>query len=242
MHYPSIQLSFISNFFPIFADVPLENCKAIQESGFNTTGLYVIQPKHKGGEFTVFCDMTLLGGGWTVIQRRVDASVNFNRKYRFYRNGFGNYFENFWLGLEKIHQLTHEADDVDLYIGLESFNGESRHAVFSNFFVENEDAGYTLRLGQYVNENSTAGDSLVSHSGMRFSTKDLDRDSLSGTNCAEALKGGWWYKNCHESNLNGVYYEDGKLPTHLPDGILWQDWLGDRTPLKTVVIATRPKN
>lgn len=189
----------------------------------------------------MFCDMNLLGGGWTIVQRRVDDSLNFNRKYKSYRNGFGSYFENFWLGLEKIHQLTHDNKDSELYIGLESFEGETAYATFSDFSLDNEDAGYTLRLGEYKGD-STAGDSLASHQGMRFSTEDMDRDGLSSVNCAKHLKGGWWYKNCHESNLNGVYYKDGVLPSEIPDGIVWQGWLGDNTPLKTVVIATRPKN
>ena len=223
------------------ADIPLENCKAIQESGLNTTGLYVIRPKHNSGEFTVFCDMTLLGGGWTVIQRRIDDSLNFNRKYRSYQNGFGNFFENFWLGLEKMHQLTHGIENMELHVGLESFNGDNAFARFSNFFIENEDAGYTLRIGE-CDPASTAGDSLASHNGMRFSTKDNDRDSLRTVNCAEVTKGGWWYKNCHDSNLNGLYYKNGKLASHIPDGIIWQHWLGDSASLKTVVLAIRPKN
>ncbi len=185
--------------------------------------------------------MTLLGGGWTIIQRRVDDSVDFYRKYRSYRNGFGSYFENFWLGLEKIHQLTHETENMELYVGLESFQGDTKFAIFPNFFLDNEEAGYTLRLGQYDGD-STAGDSLASHNGMMFSTKDLDRDNLPDVHCAKTLKGGWWYKDCHESNLNGVYYADGKLPGYIPNGIFWQSWLGDSTPLKTVVMATRPKN
>ncbi|XP_064393816.1 uncharacterized protein LOC135341231 [Halichondria panicea] len=221
--------------------IPLENCKAIQESGLNTTGLYVIRPKHNSGEFTVFCDMTLLGGGWTVIQRRIDDSLNFNRKYRSYQNGFGDFFENFWLGLEKMHQLTHGIENMELHVGLESFNGDNAFARFSNFFIENEDAGYTLRIGE-CDPASTAGDSLASHNGMRFSTKDNDRDSLRTVNCAEVTKGGWWYKNCHDSNLNGLYYKNGKLASHIPDGIIWQHWLGDSASLKTVVLAIRPKN
>ncbi len=232
-------LFYVASFSP--ADIPLENCKAIQESGFNTSGLYVIRPKHNSGEFTVFCDMTLLGGGWTVIQRRLDDSLNFNRKFKSYQNGFGDFFENFWLGLEKMHQLTHGTEDMELHVGLESFNGGNAFARFSNFFIENEDAGYTLRIGE-CDPTSTAGDSLASHNGMKFSTTDNDRDSLKDINCAEMTKGGWWYKNCHDSNLNGLYYKNGKLASHVPDGIIWQHWLGDSTSLKTVVLAIRPKN
>ena len=228
--------------FYLSTDVPLENCKAIQDSGFNKTGLYKVQPNGAIGEFTVFCDMTLLEGGWTVLQRRIDGSVNFNRKFSSYRNGFGNFFENFWLGLEKIHQLTHNMDNMEFYVGLENFEGETAFARYSSFAIDNEDAGYTLRIGGF-SRSSTAGDSLATHNGQRFSTYDKDRDTLRKTNCAALTKGGWWYRNCHDSNLNGVWYEKGELADpRIPDGIIWQHWIGNTHSLKTVVLAIRPSN
>lgn len=33
----------------------------------------------------VFCDMDTNGGGWTLIQRREDGSVNFQRKWKDYK-------------------------------------------------------------------------------------------------------------------------------------------------------------
>jgi ficolin len=44
--------------------------------------------------------------GWTVIQRRVDGRENFSRDWDDYKEGFGNLQDEFWLGNEKIHQLT----------------------------------------------------------------------------------------------------------------------------------------
>ena len=48
----------------------------------------------------------LAGGGRTVIQERMDGSVNFNRTQEDYKHGFGNLVGEFWLGLDKINRLT----------------------------------------------------------------------------------------------------------------------------------------
>jgi len=53
-------------------------------------------------------------------------------------------------------------------------------------------------------------DCMVAHLGMKFSTKDRDNDLANGS-CAQAWKGGWWYKNCFAANLNGEYNESGSL-------------------------------
>lgn len=42
------------------------------------------------------------------------------------------------------------------------------------------------------------------HNGRPFSAKDKDPDPL-GIHCARAYMGGWWYKNCYKTNLNGLY-------------------------------------
>ena len=72
-----------------------------------------------------------------------------------------------------------------------------------------------------------AGDSLSNHNhmmfstGKTFSTKDRDND-LSGSSCAQSHKGAWWYQNCHDSNLNGLYLR-GKHTSHA-DGVNWKHW------------------
>ena len=44
---------------------------------------------------------------YTVIQRRVDGTVDFEQKlWDDYAAGFGDVAGNFWIGLETMHQLT----------------------------------------------------------------------------------------------------------------------------------------
>jgi len=47
-----------------------------------------------------------VAAGWTVIQKRLDGSVDFYRNWTEYRRGFGQPEGEFWLGNERIHQLT----------------------------------------------------------------------------------------------------------------------------------------
>ena len=54
----------------------------------------------------MYCNQTTAGGGWTVIQEKMDSSVNFNRTPDDYKHGFGNLVGEFWLGLDKINHLT----------------------------------------------------------------------------------------------------------------------------------------
>ena len=67
------------------------------------------------------------------------------------------------------------------------------------------------------------GDALRYHLGKKFSTRDQDNDAWSRS-CAVMLKGGWWYGDCHYSNLNGLYYHTGSYTSTNADGVEWRQW------------------
>ena len=142
------------------------------------------------------------GGGWTVFQRRQDGSVDFNRSWRDYEDGFGNLTGEFWLGLGKINRLTKEQSNT-LRVDLGDFDGNTSYAQYTTFSVGDNTTEYTLTVGGY---SGTAGDSLAwYHNGMKFSTSDNDNDNYSG-NCALRWPGAWWFNNCFTSHLNGPYH------------------------------------
>ena len=46
---------------------------------------------------------------WIIVMQRFDGSLDFNRGWIEYRNGFGNRGQGeFWLGNEKVHLLTNK--------------------------------------------------------------------------------------------------------------------------------------
>ena len=55
-----------------------------------------------------YCDGATAGGGWLVVQRRQDGSVDFNRGWVDYEDGFGSLTGEFWYGLRPLHCLTNQ--------------------------------------------------------------------------------------------------------------------------------------
>ena len=134
------------------------SCTALLDNGFNSSGVYTINPDDSK-LIQVLCDMTTDGGGWTVFQRRLDGSVDFYLGWESYKNGFGDLNGEFWLGNEDLHRLT-ASDDVTLRVDLEDFDGDIRYAEYATFKVAEEEDNYRLLIEGY---NGTAGDSMTTH-------------------------------------------------------------------------------
>ena len=174
------------------------DCQELFSAGFKESGVYTVNPTNKAS-FEVFCDMKTDGGGWTVFHKRFNGAWDFYRGWEEYKNGFGDIREEFWLGNEKIHQLTEIPSQ--LRVEIKTKNDGNHYAKYSTFTVTNEASNYTLLVWFY---SGTAKDQLTQHRGMAFTTKDRDNDE-DGGNCAVDQKGAWWYKRCYNSNLNSNY-------------------------------------
>ncbi|XP_063776584.1 fibrinogen alpha chain [Pseudophryne corroboree] len=217
------------------------------------SGIFKIRPEGSHRGLSVYCDQDTQLGGWILIQQREDGSVNFNRTWEDYKNGFGSVDGNgkgeLWLGNEYIHLLSRK--ETILRIELEDWSGKQVYAEY-NFRLGSESEGYALNVNSY---DGSAGDALIegskddreytSHVNMKFSTYDRDSDKWE-ENCAEMYGGGWWYNNCQAANLNGIYYPGGQYdprnnaPYEIENGIIWVLFKPVDYSLKTVKMKIRP--
>ena len=165
--------------------------------------MYTVNPANKTS-FEVFCDMKTDGGGWTVFHRRFNGFVGFYRGWDEYKNGFGDVRGEYWLGNEKIHQLTEIPSQLRVEISTTSSG--NKYAKYSNFTITNEATNYTLFVDFY---SGSATDQLYNHNGMAFTTKDRDNDKQKSYNCAVSYRGAWWFKSCGGNTLNGNYGNSG---------------------------------
>nr|XP_020653723.1 fibrinogen-like protein 1 [Pogona vitticeps] len=222
------------------------DCAEIHKQGIRDNGIYTIQPIPLRQPFEAYCDMVTDGGGWTIIQRRQDGTVDFNRTWQEYKQGFGSLQGEHWLGNEHIHSLTRLGQHM-LRVELEDWHGVKRHAVYHKFKVASEANKYRLTVREY---QGNAGNALsysrnYNHDHKCFTTWDSDNDNYAMGNCGAYYGAGWWFDSCLAANLNGKYHQ-GRY-SGVTSGIYWGTWyilIDKRTnqkySFKKVEMKTRP--
>ncbi|XP_055528519.1 angiopoietin-related protein 6-like [Wyeomyia smithii] len=196
-----------------------DSCRTVPSEFSN---VFMIRPSGVDTQpFMAYCEQNFLGGGWIVIHRRFNGTVNFTRSWEEYRDGFGEPDGEHWMGLDKIYKITRSAK-YELLVVLKDFDGIGKIAHYDGFSVDSEGAKYKLRLGNY--DHGNAEDSLSASNGTKFSTYDQDNDHHSDS-CAGFFKSGWWFSDCMNANLNGPYnqYEKNNLT---------MNWFGFRKDLQ----------
>lgn len=158
-------------------------------------GFFLIAPQGQQHPIMARCE-----GEWTVVQKRFDGTVDFNRSWDEYSYGFGSPTTEFWIGNEKLHHLTQD-NCTKLRIEMQDIYDNFWYAEYGYFKVESRESGYRLIISDYT---GNASDALDYQNHMEFSAVDIDRD-ISNTNCAGNYEGGWWFSHCQHANLNGRY-------------------------------------
>ena len=216
--------------------VPVWDCSDMPYG--TASGVFSILEGAGGPPVWAYCDFSD-PAGWTVLQRRQDTAtqLGFDRPYDDYRYGFGELDAEFWWGLEYMWRVTARHDRVyELMIELADFDGNSRHALYGEFSISSHEGQFQLFASNYSGD---AGDSLSYHSGMKFSAMDQDND-ISTAHCGDIYQAGWWFRSCHQCNLNGIYFGNNN-PTVAQNGVVWSTWRGFYYSLKDVVMKIRPR-
>jgi len=196
---------------------PQRDCLAHRQNGMKIDGYYTVTMN--GYRTTqVYCDQTTSGGGWTVIQRRMDGSTNFYRRWNEYKVGFGKLHREFWLGNENIHLLSLQAvypkgSELMINMRLHGYTGNYWYR-YSHFQVDSERSHYLLHVSG-ASGNLSPSVFVSYQNKVEFSTWDKDRDGSSSYNCAQSYQfSGWWINGAGNTctgyqaagfNLNGPY-------------------------------------
>lgn len=187
----SVELQYES----IINKLPTDCTEINAETKTIDDGLYLIAPVGQHRPIMTHCD-----GEWTTIQKRYDGTVDFNRSWEQYSEGFGRPSGEFWIGNDVLNHLTIN-NCTKLKIVMQDIYDNVWYAEYNDFRISSRDDGYRLTISGY---SGNASDALDYQNNMQFSAIDVDRD-ISNTNCAANYEGGWWFSHCQHANLNGRY-------------------------------------
>ncbi|GBN92542.1 Techylectin-5A [Araneus ventricosus] len=214
------------------------DCAELRENGVTESGVYTIYPRSRLAgcqSIDVYCDMETAGGGWTVIQRRGqygNGEDYFVKKWKEYKEGFGNLKKEFWLGNDNIYSITNQGQYA-VRMDMKHENGTSAFSRYENFWIESEESKYTLRLSEC---SGPGGDSIGNHAGWPFYTVDQPNQSENWTR----RSGGWWRNHMKTSSLNGLnLYKTDRIDSE--DGITWYDFGWFKNSLEATEIKVRLK-
>ncbi|KAG9328321.1 hypothetical protein JZ751_015002, partial [Albula glossodonta] len=177
---PVLALSHPVKFLPV-------DCEDVYKNGSIHSGVYTIFPAGHDSPVEVYCDMDCEEddsedkGGWTVIQRRMDGTVNFYRPWDQYKKGFGNPDGEYWLGLHNMFLITWTRK-YRLRVDMEDFTGGKVHAHYSSF-AANPNGLYTWGHSSYRTGVlwSTWKGYYYSLKAITMKIRPLSLDDLQGT-------------------------------------------------------------
>ena len=168
-----------------------------------------MDPLDGSGGFGVYCDQQTAGGGWIVILRRYDGSLNFNRGWDAYLNGLGDITGEYWMGLTPMRRLT-GANQFTIRFDLEAPDGEKRYAEYAGSALGDFRTKFRITVGTYSGErNNPQSAYSIRYSQRRLQNTDFGNFRFSVVNqFALALL------------MQEAYYLESTTPPRCRDGAL----------------------
>ena len=150
------------------------------------------------------CHHSLHVAKTVLVQRTIHfPSVNFDRSWHEYENGFGTR-GNHWLGLKHIHRLSKRGSQVATLV-IQDQSRAWHNRTWNNISVDSAVKRYALYLGKPYE----LPDLMKSARGQSFYTPDQKNINGKQT-CGLRFRSGWWFGKCNGSmldliNLNGRF-------------------------------------
>ena len=139
-----------------------------------------------------------------LVQRTIHfPSVNFDRSWHEYENGFGTR-GNHWLGLKHIHRLSTRGSQVATLV-IQDQSRAWHNRTWNKISVDSAVKRYALYLGKPYE----LPDLMESARGQSFYTPD-QQNIYGKQTCGLRFRSGWWFGKCNGSmldliNLNGRF-------------------------------------
>uniref|UniRef100_A0A1Q3F8J8 Putative salivary secreted angiopoietin n=1 Tax=Culex tarsalis TaxID=7177 RepID=A0A1Q3F8J8_CULTA len=195
------------------------------------SGVYWLQ-RQDGTLFRAFCEQERFGGGLLVFQSRLDGSVDFNRSWSEFVDGFGDPAGEYWLGLETLHQTAPNA--TELIVAIKNYSDVEAYERYPSFWINPLNTNYTIRFTEQG--TGTAGDALYQYFSEQFLTYDnISNGKYQG--CISELASAFWHYGCNSqiprNNLNGIYGL-GRGTQGIWWGTFGNQTVQNTSPLKTV--------
>ena len=228
------------------------DCSSIFDLGSTNSGVYPIWIKQQFRSIFLRCDMDTANSvtskrGWSVIQRRVNGKINFERGWDDYVHGFGSLSDEFWVGLENIYHLTLQCEishDGTVYfnypqlrIDLEDWDGIKAFVEHGQYAILPQENNFRIVINFPQHGPAVLGENTSPLSQVEFSTFDADNDESPATNVAIKYRSGWWFRLFPLSSLNGPYPKIGeKMSDYNIYWYYWEKINPNRTALKHITM------
>ncbi|KAK6170378.1 hypothetical protein SNE40_018787 [Patella caerulea] len=167
-----------------------------------------VKPSLSTEPFEILCHFNWNGMAHILVRDTKCSTVNFNRTWEEYRDGFGDASGEHWIGLTKFHQMSMERSFRLNVFAIYSSSYQTAQGYYDTFSISDFSDGFKLQISSYFSHpTETCGDAWtasVNINNMPFSTYDND---LTAAGCPSTLQGGGWFSTtdpqCTLGNIFG---------------------------------------